>query len=86
VPRTSRGRELRAVLLWLVSRRESWVWLGALPGVRDDYIVEGGMLLAEAGESDSEDHCIVLICGDAGAGVTCVSVDVRGLWDFWGRG
>jgi hypothetical protein len=28
-----------------------------VPGVRDDDVVEGGMLLAEAGEPYAEDHC-----------------------------
>lgn len=29
-----------------------------VPGVGDDDVVEGGVLLAEAGEAYAEDHCV----------------------------
>ncbi len=30
---------------------------GQVPGLRDHYVVEGGISLAEAGEADFDDHC-----------------------------
>lgn len=31
---------------------------GHLPGLRDDNVVEGVVLVAEAGKSDPENHCV----------------------------
>jgi hypothetical protein len=68
VPRTSRGRELRAVLFRGIRMAKWWRlgfgveeeladfrggnWLGGnVPCVRNDDVVEGSVLLAEAGET-----------------------------------
>jgi len=68
VPRTSRGRELRAVLRYrlvvlcmgegreregMVDVLGDWGGGGEVPCVCDDDVVEWGVLFAEAGEADS---------------------------------
>lgn len=70
------GRMVREVL-WLGQRE-----LG-VPGVRDDYVVEGGMFLAEAGQAYAEDHrvggicCVVELCGRKSS--TCGWPSGRGI-------
>jgi hypothetical protein len=60
-----------------------WMWMGRIwwldvvvvvglggdvPGVRDDDVVEGSVLLAEAGEAYPQYHCVMCGCGLLRAG------------------